>query len=254
MKDWLKLLAAESAKLRRLAVLRAVALSLLLGPGVMVVILSLVSVDIRTIVASPADIILGSVVLLAAFGGVVLAATMFGREFDLGTARVMLLRGIPRGGFLLAKLAVAILTVTILSLLAALVGVAETLLAGWQPTAAHAAQVVWSVVWVVPLVSFAYVGFTALGAILGRSVAAGMLAGLALFLADFLLTTLGSRIPFGEWLPVTNMFALLGETFGLMLAGNVELSVGVAALHLAGFGAVTVVAGWFLFARGDIHR
>jgi hypothetical protein len=108
--------------------------------------------------------------------------------------------------------------------------------------------------WVVPLVSFAIVGFTALGAILGRSVAAGMLAGLALFLGDFLLTTLGSRIPFGEWLPVTNLFALLGETFGLMIPGGGELSAGVAAMHLAGFGAVTVIAGWFLFARGDIHR
>lgn len=254
MKAWLGLLAAESAKLRRLAVLRAVALSLLLGPGVMIAVLHLVTVDIRDIVASPVEIVLGSVVLLAAFGGVVLSAAMLGREFDLGTARVMLLRGVPRAGFLLAKIAAAILTVTILSLLAALLGIGETMLAGWEPIATQAAGVVARALWLVPLVSFAYVGFTVLGAILGRSVAAGMLAGLALFLGDFLLTTLGTRIPLGEWLPVANLFALLGETFGLVLPAGVAPSAGVAAARLAGFGAATIIAGLLLFEMRDIHH
>lgn len=254
MKTWLGLLAAESAKLRRLAVPRAVALSLLLGPGVVVALLSLVTVDIRNIVASPMEIVLGSIVLLAAFGSVVLSAAMLGREFDLGTSRIMLLRGIPRAGFLLAKIAAAILTATILSLFAALLGAGETVLAGWQPTAAQAAGVVVRALWLVPLVSFAYVGFTALGAILGRSVAAGMLAGLALFLGDFLLATLGTRVPLSEWLPVANMLALLGESFGLVLPAGAAPSAGVAAVRLAGFGVVTVIAGLLLFERSDIHR
>ncbi len=254
MRAWLGLLAAEFAKLRRLTVLRAVALSLLLGPGVIVAVLDLVATDIRNIVASPMEIISGSIVLLAAFGGVVLSAAMIGREFDLGTARATVLRGVPRSGFLLAKIAAALLAATAFSLLAALLGIGETMLAGWEPTVGQAAEVLVRVSGLVPLVSLAYVGFTMLGAILGRSVAAGMLAGLALFLGDFLLTTLGTRIPLGEWLPVANLFALLGDTFGLVLPAGVAPSPGVAVGRLASFGAATVLAGVLLFEKGDVHQ
>jgi len=254
MKTWPGLLAAETVKLRRLVVLRAVGLSLLLGPGVMIVILSLVTDDIHTIVEAPMEIILGIIVLLAAFGGVVLAAAMLGREFDLGTVRATLLRGVPRPAFLLTKIAAAILAMTVLSFIAALLGVGATVLAGWAPTSAEAVGTITQALWLVPLASLAYIGFTALGAILGHSVAAGMLAGLALFLGDFLLMTLRIGIPFGEWLPVANLFALLGKTFDLGLSTGAAPSAGVAALRLAGFGGVTVIVGLLLFERMDVQH
>lgn len=114
MRPWLGLLAAEFAKLRRLVVFRAVALSLLIGPGVMIIVLRLVTADITNVVASPMEIVLGSVVLLAAFGGVVLSAALLGREFDLGTARSQLLRGVPRSSFLLVRIAAALSSATAL--------------------------------------------------------------------------------------------------------------------------------------------
>jgi hypothetical protein len=57
--------------------------------------------EVPTVVQFPRQSVLGSVVLTAALGGVVLAATMLGREFDQGTVRALLLRGIPSFGFLL---------------------------------------------------------------------------------------------------------------------------------------------------------
>jgi ABC-type transport system involved in multi-copper enzyme maturation permease subunit len=254
MRLWLGLLAAELEKARRLAVLRAVALSLLLGPGVMILVLRLVATDITRIVQSPMEVVLGSVVLLAGFGGVVLAASLLGREFDLGTNRAQLLRGVPRDGLLLAKIAVALLAITALALLATGIGVGETLLVGWEPTASQAIGVLMRTLALVPLVSLAYVGTTFLGAILGRSAAAGMLAGLALFLGDFLLATLRASIPLGEWLPVTNIFGLLGETFVLVLPPGTAPAVAVAAQRLMLFGVATLFAAGYVFERQDIHR
>lgn len=254
MRLWLGLLAAEFEKARRLVVLRAVAFSLLLGPGVMILVLHLVATDITNVVQSPMEVVLGSVVLLAGFGGVVLAASLLGREFDFGTNRVQLLRGVPRAGLLLAKIAVAMLAITALALLASAIGVGETLLVGWAPTASQAVEVLTRTLVLVPLVSLAYVGTTFLGAILGRSAAAGMLAGLALFLGDFLLATLRARIPVDEWLPVTNLFALLGGTFVFILPPGTAPPAGVAAERLALFGAATVLAATFIFERQDVHR
>jgi len=247
-------LAAEFAKLRRQVVFRAVVLSLLIGPGVMILVLRLVSSDISDIVVSPMEVVLGSVVILAAFGSVVLASAILGREFDWGTARAQLLRGVSRFDLLLAKLITALLSTTAAALLAALVGVAEAWLAGLEPDASQAAQVVTRTLALVPLGSLAYVGVTLLGAILGRSSAAGMLAGLVLFLGDFLLSTLRTRIPLGEWLPVTNLLALLGGTFTVILPSGTVLPESLAVGRLLLFGAATVVAALLVFQRRDVHQ
>ncbi len=254
MRLWIGLLASELVKLRHLVVFRAVALSLLIGPGVMILVLRLVASDITTVVQSPGEVVLGSVVLLAAFGGVVLSAAILGREFDQGTARAQLLRGASRSGLLLAKIAAALLSVTAVALVAALLGVGEAWLVGWEPTAAQAAEVIVRTLALVPLVSLAYVGVTMLGAILGRSAAAGMLAGLALFLGDFLLSTMRARIPLGEWLPVSNLFALLGGTFALVLPSGVAPSASVAVGRLTAFGVASILAAAFIFERQDVHQ
>src|SRR3990170_4184782 len=79
MSDWL-----------HLVVTRAVALAILLGPSVIVGALRLATTDVNTIVEDPGDIVLVSVVLLAGVGVLVLAASVFGQEYDLGTGRVLL--------------------------------------------------------------------------------------------------------------------------------------------------------------------
>jgi len=254
MRRWIGLVRAELAKLRRLVVFRAVAWSLLLGPGAVVLALRLVASDISTVVGSPGEVVLGSVVLLAAFGGIVLAASLLGSEFDQGTARMLLSRGAPRFSLLSAKVVVALVAVTAAGGVASLAGTGEAILAGWQPTAGQAAEVVGKTLALVPLVSLVYIGFTALGAIVGRSTAAGMLAGLLLFLGDFLLATLRTPIPLGEWLPVANLFALLGGTFAFVLPPGTVPTASGAAQRLALFGVATVVSAAYIFQRQDVHQ
>ena len=135
MRRWIGLVRAELAKLRRLVVFRAVAWSLLLGPGAVVLALRLVASDISTVVGSPGEVVLGSVVLLAAFGGIVLAASLLGSEFDQGTARMLLSRGAPRFSLLSAKVVVPLVAVPAAGGVASLAGTGEAILAGWQPTA-----------------------------------------------------------------------------------------------------------------------
>lgn len=81
-----------------------------------------------------------------------------------------------------------------------------------------------------------------------------MLAGLALFLGDFLLATLRARIPLGEWLPVTNLFVLLGGTFAFVLPSGTAPTAGVAAGRLALFGAATILSAAYIFQRQDVHQ
>ena len=252
MSNWVGLVHAELAKLRRLVVFRAVAWSLLLGPGVVVLILRLVASDISTVVGSPGQVVLGSVVLLAAFGGIVLVASLLGSEFDQGTARMLLSRGAPRSSLLLAKVVVTLVAVTAVGGVASLAGTGEAMLAGWQPTARQAAEVVGKTLGLVPLASLVYIGIAMLGTILGRSTAAGMLAGLLLFLGDFLLSTLRSRVPFGEWMPVTNLFVLLGETYSSILPAGDVPSPGTAALRLVGVGLGLILGAIWVFERQDV--
>jgi ABC-type transport system involved in multi-copper enzyme maturation permease subunit len=251
MRLWLGLLAAEFAKLRRLVVLRAVAGSLLVGPAVIILVLRLVASDITRVVRSPLEVVLGSVVLMAGFGGVVLAASLLGREFDLGTTRAQLLRGAPRTGLLLAKAAAALLTISAASLLASAVAVAETLLVGWGTTVSQAGVVLARTVGLTLLVSLAYTGATFLGAILGRSSAAGMLAGLALFLGDFLLSTLRTPSALSEWLPVASLLTLLGGTFAALIPSERALTTGAAVQRLLILGGVLLFGAVWLFHRQD---
>jgi hypothetical protein len=234
--------------------LRAVGISLLLGPAVIIAVLRLVAEDITLFVQAPLEVVLGSVVLMAGFGCVVLAASVLGREFDLGTARAQLLRGAPRIGLLLSKTAATLLTISIASMLASAFGAIETMLVGWGTTLPQAVDALVRTAGLVLLISLAYAGMTFLGAILGRSSAAGMLAGLSLFLGDFLLSTMRTRLPLGEWLPVTNLFALLGGTFTALLPEGAAPSPGVAATRLLTFGVVTLLAGAVLFDQRDIHQ
>ncbi len=154
----------------------------------------------------------------------------------------------------LAKIVAALLSVTVAAILAALLGIGEAWLAGWDPSTSQATEVIARTLVLVPLASLAYVGITMLGAILGRSASAGMLAGLVLFLGDFLLATLRTRLPLGEWLPVANLFALLGGTFAFLLPSGTAPHTATAVVRLAGFGVATILPAAMVFRRQDVHQ
>ncbi len=253
MTAWLRLLQIELFKLRRLVVTRAVVLSIILGPAVMVGVLRLATAEVRTIVEDPGDIVLVSVVLLAGVGAVVMAAATFGREYDLGTGRGLLMRGSPRTGMVAAKTAAMLAVAGCTGVVASGLGAIAMRAVGWQPSLSEAVWLLAETSGLVVLVGLSYTGAAALGAIVGQSTTAGMLAGLTFFLGDFLLGTVRTRLPLSDWMPVSNLFTVAG-IFESAIAGPQTHSPGDSFLRLLMVGAGLVFAAALLFRRQDVTR
>jgi len=252
VKAWLRLAGAEVDKLRSDVILRAVVLALLLGPLVMVVILRLAAPKVSSVIENPGEIPLATTVLLAAVGAAVLAASAFGREYDMGTVRTILARGVPRADWITAKIAVVMTTLSLTGLISAGIGLIALSLAGWQ---AEGGEVVGSLLRasvLLPLACLVYGGMSAIGSVLGRSAAAGMLAGLTLFLGEFLLSTMRDRIPFGEWLPISNLFSMIGGVFASILRPDDSVSAGTAAFRLLSVGVGLLLSAILIFRQRDV--
>jgi ABC-type transport system involved in multi-copper enzyme maturation permease subunit len=253
MSAWLRLLRIEFFKLNRLVVTRAVVLSIILGPLVMVAMLRLATNDVRTVVEDPGDIVLISVVLLAGVGAVVMAAATFGREYDLGTGRGMLMRGSPRVGIVVAKTAAMLAVAGVTGVVACGLGAIGMRAVSWQPSPSDAVRLVAQTGGLAVLVGLSYTGAAALGAIVGQSTTAGMLGGLTFFLGDFLLGTVRTRLPLSDWMPVSNLFTVAG-IFESAIAGQQTRSPLDSTLRLLMVGAGLVFAAGLLFRRQDVTR
>ncbi|MCJ7706426.1 MAG: ABC transporter permease [Anaerolineales bacterium] len=244
------LVSQEFLKLRRMATLRAVLISLCLGPTVVVGILRLATSDIAG-VTDPGSLVVGTVVILGGIGSAILAAGTFGQEYDLATGRALLLRGAPRAGFLAAKVITLLIIVTAVGLVATGIGLASAVTAGWRPTPAGLVPLFAQAAILLPLSSLVYLAAAALGAVVGRSTAAGMLAGLILFLGGFLLATFRARVPLAAWFPEANLFSILGGDFASALVRD-PVSTATAVSRLLTVGAGLLAIAGMLFERQDL--
>jgi ABC-type transport system involved in multi-copper enzyme maturation permease subunit len=244
------LISQEFFKLRRMATLRAVLISLCLGPTVVVGFLRLATSDIAG-VTDPGLLVAGTVVILGGIGTAILAAGTFGQEYDLATGRALLLRGAPRAGFLAAKVITLLMIMTAVGVASTVVGLASALAAGWRPPLADVGVLLVKAVTLLPLSSLVYLAAAALGVIVGRSTTAGMLTGLMLFLGGFLLATLRTRLPLAGWLPETSLFSILGGDFASVLVLHpVSTATAVSRLLTVGVGLLAVAG--MLFERQDL--
>jgi ABC-type transport system involved in multi-copper enzyme maturation permease subunit len=130
---------------------------------------------------------------------IVLAVLALGSDFDLGTVRTTLTRGVPRARFITAKV------ITVIA--AALVNAAVYVSAGMAAVAivhlakggppifeAGGGDFLWrglASVGMVGTVTFVLAGIVMLAVVLGRSSWMGMLAGLGYFFADFIVGGFG---------------------------------------------------------------
>jgi ABC-type transport system involved in multi-copper enzyme maturation permease subunit len=136
---------------------------------------------------------IGEVLLLFTLTTVVLAVLALGNDYELGTVRVLLSRGVPRHQFLLAKIAATVVAALANGLAYMASGVLAASLAHLAysdvPLAeAAGANLVWralGVVMVLGLTGFVAAAVVMLALVLGRSSWIGMLAGLGAFLGDF---------------------------------------------------------------------
>jgi ABC-type transport system involved in multi-copper enzyme maturation permease subunit len=244
------LVSQELLKLRRMATLRAVLISICLGPTVVVGILRLATSDIAG-VTDPGLLVAGTVVILGGIGTAILAAGTFGQEYDLATGRALLLRGAPRIGLLAAKAAALLAIMTAAGLVATGIGLASAATAGWRTSLVEVGSLFAKTATLVPLSSLVYLAAVALGVVVGRSTTAGMLTGLMLFLGSFLLATLRTRLPLAGWFPETNLFSILGGDFTSALVRD-PVSTATAVSRLLTVGAGLLAVACMLFERQDL--
>lgn len=240
----------EFLKLWRMAILRAVLISLGLGPAVVIGFLRVATSDIDS-VTNPGLLVVGVVVILSGIGSAILAAGTFGQEYDLATGRALLLRGVPRWSFLAAKAITILAVMTAAGLISIMVGLSCALAAGWRTSPAEIGPLFLKTVTLVPLSSLVYLAAAALGVVIGRSTAAGMLTGLMLFLMGFLLATLRTRYPLAGWFPESNLFSILGGDFAGVLVQD-PVSAAVAVCRLLAVGAALLAAAGAFYERQDL--
>ena len=186
----------------------------------------------------------GGLAIMRVFGGIfliVLTATAIGQEYQLGTIRILLARGVGRLQLLAAKLfmvvIVGLLIVVGCLLLNALATVAVVLiLAGNLNSLSSLTATFWSDIWVYILTILVSMGVTILMAtamaVIGRSLTWGLSLALAWFPIDNIGTTflyLAMRLTHQDfWLNITGY--LLGPTLNKMpdvVVSSSTLTIGV---------------------------
>lgn len=213
----------------------------------------------RIIFASP-------ILLFVALATVVVATLALGNDYDLGTVRPILARGVSRAQFLLAKI-VATVSAALANGLAYVTGGLLTIAifqrlysdtpffeAAGRDVLIRAA----GAVGVIGLVGFVSAGTVMAALVLGRASWAGLLAGIGVFLGDFYVG--GFRMVGGDAYRYTvtyNALSLLERAFSssvtdswIALGGLAAPGRAVAALLL--YGCTLTLAAILLFRRQDL--
>lgn len=240
----------EVDKLRRQVILRAVGIAQIAGPVFLVLIMRLVTANIESLI-DPGSVVVGTTVLLAGIASIALVAPTFGQEYELGTGRSLLMRGVPRSALVTAKVIAVLILVNLLGWVALAVGFATAAIVGWTPGAADILQSAAQGVCLLPLGCVAYLGASALVCIVFRSTAAGLLAGLAVFLGGFLLSTLRVHTPVSDWSPVGNLLVSLGGVFAQVSGVTATVSPAAAVIRNLGVGFALLGSAGFVFVRQD---
>lgn len=219
-------------------------------------------------------LLLPTLTLLAGLASLLLAVSIWGQEYTDGTLRIALIRCPSRGRLLAGKMAALAvgLAAVILAALAVEVlvaGLSHGLQLGGRGLAGH----LWTLARIsVPLAAIwwlcglVYAGLIILVTVASRSAALGMAAGLALFLADFTLSSLGPSGPDSwimRYLVTNNGYALITPlvagrydvTAGGMFAGLAAQSLPAAPdalLTLLGMAGGSLLLAYALLARRDV--
>lgn len=195
LNSFLRLTGVEMRKFWGKPVARAVLALMLIGPAAGEGFLLLADRDSAVFPKVTTLMFIGEVLLLFTLTTVVVAVLALGNDYELGTVRALLSRGVPRHQFLLAKVAATVVAALANGLAYMTSGVLAASLAHLAysdvPLAeAAGANLVWralGVVLVLGLTGFIAAGVVMLALVLGRSSWIGMLAGLGGFLGDFVV-------------------------------------------------------------------
>ena len=143
--------------------------------------------------------------MFIALATVVLSIMSLGHDFDLGTIRVILSRGVERSEFILSKIIATIIAALIFGFTFIGFALLSTAIAHHQISdvplfEAAGGDFLWralGAVGVIGLVNFVLSGIVMLALVLGRSSWVGMLGGIGSFFLDFFIGGIGSGKVFG---------------------------------------------------------
>ena len=211
--------------------------------------------------------------LFIALATVVLSVMALGNDYELGTVRAILSRGVDRYQFILSKIITTVgsaLVNSFVFLTSAMASayVAQTTFSDVPFFEAAGRGILWrglGAIGVVGLVNFVLSGIVILALVLGKSSWMGMLAGLGVFFADFFIAGVGS----GSVLGVDNAYQVTIGYYAISLweplfptdpnlalprawAGQGFAGPGQAIATLLLYGAVLTLAAVLIFSRQDL--
>jgi ABC-type transport system involved in multi-copper enzyme maturation permease subunit len=143
--------------------------------------------------------------MFIALATVVLSIMSLGNDFDLGTIRVILSRGVARSDFILSKIIATVMAALIFGLAFIVFTILSTVIAHLQISdvplfEAAGGDFLWralSAGGVIGLVNLVLSGIVMSALVLGRSSWVGMLGGIGSFFLDFFIGGIGSGSVFG---------------------------------------------------------
>jgi ABC-type transport system involved in multi-copper enzyme maturation permease subunit len=211
--------------------------------------------------------------MFIALATVVLSIMSLGNDFDLGTVRVILSRGVERSEFILSKIVATIIAALIFGFTFIGFALLATAIAHHQMSdtplfEAAGGNFLWRALGaggVVGLVNFVLSGIVMLALVLGRSSWVGMLGGIGSFFLDFFIGGIGSGSVLGaedayrytityHAVSIMEKLFLSDQSISLPRAwaeqGFCNPSQAVIVLFLYGVG-ITLLA-IFLFRRQDL--
>jgi ABC-type transport system involved in multi-copper enzyme maturation permease subunit len=179
---------------------RAVLLFMFVGPILGEAILASISTDEATFPRVTQFMFSSDMFMMIALMTVVISVLALGNDYELGTVRVVLSRGIDRHIYIFSKIIASVCAAFINGLVFVIASFASTsvfhMVYSTVPLAeAAGAHIFWRLLGatvVIGLVNFVLSGVVMVALVLGRNSWAGMLAGLGYFFADFIVGGLGS--------------------------------------------------------------
>ena len=263
----------EIHKLWRKPSARAVLLFMLVGPILGEAILASISTNEATFPRVTQFMFSSDMLMMIALMTVVISVLALGNDYELGTLRVIISRGVERHIYIFSKIIASVSAAFINGLVFIIAAFASTSVVHIIYSAvpfveAAGADIFWRLLGgtvVIGLVNLVLSGAVMLALVLGRSSWAGMLAGLGYFFFDFIVGGLGSGSVLGvhdayrytiayHAISVNELFfpsdpsvSLPRAWVGTGLANPVS-----AIVVLLFYGAVLAGISIFLFQRQDL--
>ncbi len=190
----------EIHKLWRKPSARAVLIFMFAGPILGEEILASISTREATFPRVTQFMFSSDMLMMVALMTVVISVLALGNDYELGTVRVILSRGVDRHLYILSKIITSVCAAFINGLVFIIAAFASTSVVHIAYSTvpfgeAVGADIFWRLLGatgVIGLVNFVLSGVVMLALVLGRSSWAGMLAGLGYFFGDFIVGGLGS--------------------------------------------------------------